>query len=98
MEVVNCCLETNLRCITGTQPKQRPTRLPWAEFWFNTNYSASSQMTPFKALYGYDPPLILKGTTIPSKVGSVNQMQAARDEILKDLKENLCKAQENNKL
>ncbi|WVY92875.1 hypothetical protein V8G54_031963 [Vigna mungo] len=70
--------------------KQWPTRLPWVEFWFNTNYNASSQMTTFKALYGCDPPLILQGTTIPSK--------AARDEILKELKENLCKAQEKNKL
>jgi len=29
-------------------------------------------MTPFKALYGSNPPLLLKGTTIPSI--SVNQM------------------------
>ncbi|WVZ22854.1 hypothetical protein V8G54_001398 [Vigna mungo] len=69
-----------------------PTWLPWAEFWFNTKYSASSQMTSFKALYGCDLPLILKGTTIPSNVEGVNQMQEERDAILKELEDNLCKA------
>ncbi|WVZ20256.1 hypothetical protein V8G54_007578 [Vigna mungo] len=66
-EVVNRCLETYLRCMTGSQPRKWPQWLPWAEFWFNTNYSASTKMTPFKALYGRDPPLIFKGNTIQSK-------------------------------
>jgi len=47
-------------------------------------------MTPFKALYGRDPPLLLKGTTIPSKIESVNQFQDERDAILKALMSNLC--------
>jgi len=55
-------------------------------------------MTPFKALYGHDPPLLLKGTTIPCKIESVNQFQDERDAILKALKSNLCRAQEQNKL
>ncbi|XP_047161824.1 uncharacterized protein LOC124831784 [Vigna umbellata] len=55
-------------------------------------------MSLFKALYGRDPPLLLKGTTIPSKVQSVNQLQQERDDILMELKENLCKAQEYNKV
>ncbi|WVY98440.1 hypothetical protein V8G54_030591 [Vigna mungo] len=55
--------------------KQRLLIVAWrpiyaAEFWFNTNYSASTKMSSFKALYGCDPPLLLKGTTIPSKVQS----------------------------
>ncbi|WVZ22534.1 hypothetical protein V8G54_001078 [Vigna mungo] len=49
------------------------------------------------ALYGRDPPLLLKGSTIPSKVQSVNQLQQERDEILRELKDDLCKAQEQNK-
>lgn len=55
-------------------------------------------MTPFKALYGHDPPLLLKGTTIPSRVESVNQLQKQRDEILKELKTNLCKARDQNRV
>lgn len=55
-------------------------------------------MTPFKVLYDRDPSLILKGTTIPSKVESINQLQQERDEILKQLKMNLCKAQDQNRV
>ena len=97
-EVVNRCLETYLRCMTGSQPRKWPQWLPWAEFWFNTNYSASTKMSPFKALYGRDPPLLLKGTTIPSKIESVNQLQQERDDLLQELKRNLCRAQEQNRV
>ena len=97
-EVVNRCLETYLRCMTGSQPRKWPQWLPWAEFWFNTNYSASTKMSPFKALYGRDPPLLLKGTTIPSKIESINQLQQERDDLLQELKRNLCKAQEQNRV
>ncbi|WVZ02752.1 hypothetical protein V8G54_023558 [Vigna mungo] len=96
-EVVNRCLETYLRCMTSTHPRKWPQWLSWVEFWFNTNYSSSTKMSPFKALYGRDPPLLLKGSTIPSKVQSVNQLQQERDEILRELKDDLCKAQEQNK-
>lgn len=91
-EVVNRCLETYLRCLTGSKPKQWIKWLSWAEFWFNTNYNSSTKSTPFKALYGRDPPQLLKGTTIPSSVEEVNQMTADRDTILQDLKTNLVKA------
>ncbi|WVZ08755.1 hypothetical protein V8G54_022101 [Vigna mungo] len=97
-EVVNHCLETYLRCMIGTHPRKWPQWLSWPEFWFNTNYNISTKMSPFKALYGRDPPLLLKGSTIPSKVQSVNQLQQERDEILRELKENLCKAQDQNKV
>jgi len=53
-------------------------------------------MTPFKNLYGRDPPLILKGITIPSRVESINQLQQEHGEILKELKMNFCKAQDQN--
>ena len=92
-EVVNRCLETYLRCLTGTKPKQWTTWLGWAEFWFNTNYNSSLKLTPFKALYGRDPPHLLRGTIIPSAVEEVNQLTQERDQILHDLKDNLTKAQ-----
>ncbi|KOM54767.1 hypothetical protein LR48_Vigan10g065900 [Vigna angularis] len=97
-KVVNRCLETYLRCMTGSQPRKWPQWLPWAKFWFNTNYSASTKMTPFKALYGRDPPLIFKGNTIPSKIQSVNQLQQECDALLQELRANLCKAQKQNRV
>ena len=93
-EVVNRCLETYLRCLTGSKPKQWPEWLSWAEFWYNTNYTSATRMTPFKALYGHDPPILLKGTTIPSAIEEVNQLTTARDNMLAELKRNLLRAQD----
>lgn len=52
-------------------------------------------MTPFKALYDQDPPLLLKlkCTTIPSTVEEVNQMVTECDALLAELHTNLLKAQ-----
>lgn len=93
-EVVNRCLEAYLRCLSGTRPKQWLSCLAWAEFWFNTNYNASSHMTPFKALYGLDPPTLLGDAVIPSRMEEVSQLVAQRDELLTDLRENLLKSQD----
>ena len=50
-------------------------------------------MTPFKALYGRDPPTLIKGCTFTSKIDAVNQLLVARDVVLQELKQNLLKAQ-----
>jgi len=74
-EVVNKCLETYLRCLTGSKPKQSLTWLSWAEFQHNTNYHGSIRMTPFKALYSRAPPLLLRGG-LESVVEDVRLMMA----------------------
>nr|KYP46008.1 Retrotransposable element Tf2 [Cajanus cajan] len=51
-------------------------------------------MTPFQALYGIEPPLLIKARTIPSKVEAVNQLNEQRDQMLQELKQNLLKAQD----
>ncbi|KAL6541589.1 hypothetical protein OROGR_011075 [Orobanche gracilis] len=93
-EVANRCLETYLRCFVGPKPKTWLNWLHWAEFWFNSNYNVSAGMTPFQALYGRDPPLLIKGCTIPSKLDDVNQLVQQRDDLLAELKQNLLKAQD----
>lgn len=95
--MVNRCLDTYLTCLTGTRPKQWPEWLSWAEFWFNTNYNSSPRLTPFKALYGRDPPHLLKGATISSVVEEVNLMTHEWDQLLHNLKGNLVKAQNQMK-
>ena len=96
-EVANRCLEAYLRCLTGTKPKQWPNHLAWAEFWFNTNFNISTKMSPFKALYGQEPPLLVKGADIPSRLEEVNQLSKDRDELLQELRNNLLKAQDQMK-
>jgi hypothetical protein len=57
-EVVNHCIEQYLHCFAYRQPRKWHSFLPWAEFWYNTTYHASTGMTPFQALYGRLPPIM----------------------------------------
>lgn len=54
-ERVNQCLETYLRCFVHSCPKQWPTWLPLAEFWYNNCYHSSLDRSPFEVLYGHTP-------------------------------------------
>ncbi|KAI0500465.1 hypothetical protein KFK09_018678 [Dendrobium nobile] len=93
-EVVNRSVETYLRCFAGERPKQWVKWLSWAEYWYNTCYHTASQFTPFKILYGRDPPPLVnyqKGTT---PVYLVDQYLEERDRVLEELKEHLLRAQQ----
>lgn len=61
-KALNKCLEMYLRCFTHDSPKEWAKLLPWAEFWYNTAYHNSSGMTPFKVVYGKDPPKLTRGS------------------------------------
>jgi hypothetical protein len=93
-EVVNRCLETYLRCLTGRQPKQWPRWLAWAEYWYNTNYHASLKTTPFEAVYGRAPPMLVKGDMNLSAVEEVNRLTAERNIMLKEMQDQLLRAQD----
>lgn len=51
-------------------------------------------MTLFKALYGRDPPTLIKGCTFTSKLEELNQLLVSRDLILHELQQNLLKARD----
>jgi len=57
-EAANRVIIMYLRCITGDRPRQWLRWLPWAEFVFNTAYQTSLRDTPFRVVYGRDPPSI----------------------------------------
>lgn len=59
MEVVNRCPETFLRCFIADQPKTWVVWIPWAEFWYNITFHASTGTTPFEVVYGRPPPNIV---------------------------------------
>lgn len=86
-------LESYLRCFTADKPSRWAAWLSWAEYNYNTSFHTSTEMTPFKVVYGREPPLL-----IPFEQGStanheVEQLPVQRDAILQELKDNLIRAQ-----
>jgi hypothetical protein len=57
-ERVNKCPENYLRCMCCTSPTRWHFWLSLAEWWYNTSYHTSLEMTPFQALYGFKPPMV----------------------------------------
>ncbi|KAF7844751.1 Ty3/gypsy retrotransposon protein [Senna tora] len=93
-EVVNRCLEDYLRCFTLEQPRSWHKFLCWAEYSYNTGFHSSTGTTPFKALYGRDPPPLhpfIKGET---QIADLEVQLLQRDEMLSIIKSNLQKAQD----
>ena len=88
-EVVNRCVEQYLRCFVHQWPRKWSTYLAWAEYWYNTTYHTSTNMTPYQALYGRLPPLIPAYPEGLSPVHEVDQTLLHRDELLHQLKTNL---------
>ncbi|CAA7033213.1 unnamed protein product [Microthlaspi erraticum] len=70
-EVVNRCLETYLRYMCSDRPHLWSKWLPLAEYWYNTSFHTATQMTPFEAVYGQQPPQHLPYLPGESKVAVV---------------------------
>ncbi|KAM0014322.1 putative nucleotidyltransferase, Ribonuclease H [Helianthus debilis subsp. tardiflorus] len=97
-EALNRCLEMYLRCYVADYPQKWLQFLPWAEFWYNTSYQTSSQMTPFEILYGRKPPTITRYLRDSTANPALEAQFLERDTILTLLKTNLLKAQFRMKL
>ncbi|KAK1435415.1 hypothetical protein QVD17_01178 [Tagetes erecta] len=97
-EVINRCLETYLRCFAVDQPKSWAFWIPWAEFWYNSTFHASTGTTPFESVYGRRPPTVFQFIPGEIRVESVARDLQDRDEALKQLKVHLANAQHSMKL
>jgi hypothetical protein len=97
IEIVNKCLEHYLRCYAGEQPKSWSVWLAMAEYWYNTNYHASSQFTPFEILYGRKPTRLVEFVPGTTRNQAVEENLKSREQILSLLKHNLLAAQERQK-
>jgi hypothetical protein len=97
IEVVNKCLETYLRCFASERKNQWAQWLPLVEWWYNTSYHMTTRITPFEAVYGQNPPLVLSYLPGVSKVQAIDQTLTVRETILHTLKENLVMAQNHMK-
>lgn len=76
----------------------RPTKVlgavvAWAEFWYNTTFHASTRKTPFEAMYGRQPPGLVRFLPGEVKMEAVRRDLQDRDEALHQLKYHLTKAQ-----
>jgi len=92
-EVLNRCLETYLRCFVNGKPKSWAQLFSWAEYWSNTSFHSAIKMTPFQALYGREPPKLLRFGDIPKANAVVEEMLQERDRVVTMLRENLQAAQ-----
>ena len=92
-EVVNKHLGNYLRCFSSTKPTSWCFWLPWAEFCYNTSYHVSTHTTPFKIIYGTDPPIICCYGTPKSPVDAIDRYLQEQDQVLNLLKEHLSNAQ-----
>ena len=96
-EVVNRCLECYLRCMTGNYPQRWAAWLSLAEYWYNTNYHSSLELTPFQSLYGIIPPLHVPYLPGDSPVAAVDRLLVEREDVLQVLHHPLARAQHRMK-
>ncbi|XP_068648209.1 uncharacterized protein [Aristolochia californica] len=87
-----------LRCFVGDSPKRCVRWLAWAEFCYNTSYHRALGTTPFKVIYGRDPPWLLSYEPGSSKVTTMDQALAKRDTMLSQVRTHLQAAQKAMKL
>ena len=97
-EVVNCTLEMYLRCFSSPQPKEWAKWIVWAEYCYNTSIHTTTKKTPFEIVYGRPPPSLLSYVTGTAWNEAVEKELIARDEVLKELRENILLAQSRMKL
>jgi hypothetical protein len=92
-EAANRVIIMYLRCFTGDRPRQWLRWLPWAEYIYNTAYQSSLHETPFRVVYGRDPPSIRSYEPGETRVVAVAQEMEDRATFLDDVRYRLEQAQ-----
>jgi hypothetical protein len=72
-----------------TEPKKWVSWLPLVEWWYNTTYHASLKCSPFKALYGYPPPLI-SDVMIPGSESPALDFINHKQQMINRMRDNLA--------
>lgn len=92
-KVVNRIITMYLRCLEGDRPRTWLQWLAWAEYCYNTSYQSAIQSSPFRVVYGGDPPTLLSYQPGAARVAAVDRQLIDRDEFLEEVKECLLQAQ-----
>jgi len=93
-EATNKIIAMYLRCFAGDHPRQWIRWLPWAEFCYNSSYQASLRTSPFKVVYGRDPPVLRAYEPGEARLPAVEQQMLERDEFLAEVHDRLEQAQQ----
>uniref|UniRef100_A0A0A9CM28 Integrase catalytic domain-containing protein n=1 Tax=Arundo donax TaxID=35708 RepID=A0A0A9CM28_ARUDO len=93
-EAANKVIAMYLRCLTGDRPRQWLRWLAWAEFFYNTSYQSSLKCSPFKVVYGRDPPSLHAYEPGEARLPAVEQQMMDRDEFLAKIRDRLEQAQQ----
>lgn len=96
-ERVNRCIETYLRCMTGSKPQEWTDWIHLAEWWYNISFHSAIQSTPYEIVYGQPPPPYIPYIPGDSRNTAVDRSLNARERVLKHLKEQLMMAQNRMK-
>jgi hypothetical protein len=83
---------------TSDRPKDWASWLPLVEWTYNTSEHSSTWFTPFKIVYGQEPPRLLPYESGTTTVQAVEDEMKSRDFILTLARENLQEAQTRMKL
>ena len=99
-EILNRVLKGYLRAYTSLEHINWARLLPSAEYAYNNSRSSSTKITPFKALYGYDPELRIdlpsaEDSTTPGEAPAALDRITRLTELRERLREQLALAQEH---
>jgi len=86
MEVVNMTIGMYLRCMTGDRLRQWVRWLHWAEYIYNTAFHTVLKDTPFRVVYGRDPPSLRSYDPVEIRVAAVAQNMAERDAFIEEVR------------
>ena len=95
-EVLNRILENYLRAYTSLEQMNQAKLLPSAKYTYNNSRSLSTKVTPFIALYSYNPELRfnVKDTATKGEAPAIKDHVVRLQELRNRLREELLKSQE----
>jgi hypothetical protein len=96
-ERVNQCLETYLRCFVHACPTKWKQWIALAEYWYNTSYHSSLQLTPFEVLYGHTPHQLGMDLRDTCMVPSLQSWLQERKVMIQLVQQQLHRAQQRQK-
>ena len=92
-ERLNQILEQYLRTYSNFEQTNWLEHLPMAEFCYNSHYHTSIDMSPFKATYGFDPPVDWSTEIVPDSPPTLQRYMSDLNLSISSLRKELEKAQ-----